>query len=416
MVAGSKLFFKKIEVVNAENLPMNKPVILVANHQNAMMDPVMLCWMFRKQLHWLTRADVFKNPRVNKLLRSVNMLPVYRERDKVEDLHDINNKTFDESNRRLEHHAIMSMFPEGMHRGKKQLLPLKKGVARMAINAYNSGLHHVCVVPVGIDYENYHNYRTTMLVIVGKPINIESLLLQEPDQARAQNVLLTSIRSGLKKVMIDIEQDDIYEPTMAIEALCRKLSKSNSLLDQFSFFHKMVGIVNNKQEVRDKLKTCTNSYLQLQKSLKIEEKYFLEKGMSILKILVLTLAAIPSLLAILIYAPVYFLTEYIVKKIVKDPLFVNSIRICIWTFVTPVYLLLLGTIASLIAHSIWFMLPSIFCIFGCGIIALHWLPIRREFVQNKLCYTLQKEKNKDYNNWIETREELKNYITQLNSN
>ncbi|MBL0315430.1 MAG: 1-acyl-sn-glycerol-3-phosphate acyltransferase [Flavobacteriales bacterium] len=99
---------------------------LLANHQNAMLDPLMVCLASKNQLHWLTRADIFRKPSMNWLLRKINMLPVYRERDRVADLAKKTQETFDECYAGMKPNSVICIFPEGTHRGKKQLVPLKK--------------------------------------------------------------------------------------------------------------------------------------------------------------------------------------------------------------------------------------------------------------------------------------------------
>lgn len=343
------------------------------------------------------------------------MLPVYRERDKVDDLHGINHKTFKVCNERLAHNAVMCMFPEGTHRGKKQLIPLKKGVARMAINALNNGLDDICIVPVGLDYESYYHYRTTLLVKVGKPIEVGQVIGENPDQARAQNTLLSVIRAALKKVMIDIEHNEAYEQAMGIESLCAKVSGSNKLSEQFDFYHKTIKYINDDDQVQDELKELAPPYLSLKHELLIDEKLFNEKGYPFLNLILLALGLFPSLVAFIFFYPIYQLAEYTVKKVVKDPLFVNSIRLCCWTFVTPVYLLLLGFAFALFTGTIWMFLPSLLVLVSCGIIALYWWPLWKQFLHHRLCNSYAAEKNKAYSKWLAVRDDLKKWIVKLNS-
>jgi 1-acyl-sn-glycerol-3-phosphate acyltransferase len=114
--SGIHFFFRRVVIAGAHRVPKNRPVIIVANHQNALLDPVVLCVSTTSQLHWLTRADVFKQPLVNRFLRRINMLPVYRERDRVANLHDRNNEIFQQCYTRLKDNAVIGIFPEGTHR------------------------------------------------------------------------------------------------------------------------------------------------------------------------------------------------------------------------------------------------------------------------------------------------------------
>ena len=171
---GIHFFFRRVVVAGAHRVPQDRPVVMVANHQNALLDPVVLCISTNAQLNWLTRADVFKNPLVNRFLRRINMLPVYRERDRVADLHDRNNEIFSMCYERMKNYSIIGIFPEGTHRGKKQLVPLKKGLARLVIGAHEAGVRDLCILPVGLDYESFYEPQKNLLVKFGEPIEVDA--------------------------------------------------------------------------------------------------------------------------------------------------------------------------------------------------------------------------------------------------
>ena len=81
---GVDFFLHDLHVVGGKNIPPKGPLMLVANHQNAMFDPLICCRVFPRQLHWLTRSDVFKNKLIASFLQQIHMLPIYREKDNVE--------------------------------------------------------------------------------------------------------------------------------------------------------------------------------------------------------------------------------------------------------------------------------------------------------------------------------------------
>ena len=78
---GLFFYYRRIKSVGKENIPNNKPVMVLGNHQNALIDPLLLAKDFNTYAYYLTRAGVFKKNFVSKLLALFNMLPVYRIRD-----------------------------------------------------------------------------------------------------------------------------------------------------------------------------------------------------------------------------------------------------------------------------------------------------------------------------------------------
>lgn len=210
-------FYKKYIVTGKENVPRDKPVLLAPNHQNAALDAyaVITSLPFCQPV-FLARADVFKKPAVAWILQMIKILPVYRERDGTDSL-EKNNEIFNLAIEVLEKKKVIGIFPEGRHNNSRFLLPLKKGVPRVAFTAeeknnFNLGLQ---IVPVGIYYDNYENSNSVLQVNYGKPIAVSSyreLYIQNPPKAML--TLRNDLEKAIKPLMIDIrnrECNDQYE-------------------------------------------------------------------------------------------------------------------------------------------------------------------------------------------------------------
>jgi 1-acyl-sn-glycerol-3-phosphate acyltransferase len=367
---GFSLFFRRIEVIGQGNIPQNKPVILVANHQNAMIDPVICCSYIPQQLHWLTRADVFKNPAIKRLLTQFNMLPVYRERDRLSDIQERNQEVFNEVYERLKGNAMVCLFPEGTHRGKKQLMPLKKGVVRMATGAVEAGVKDAVILPVGIDYEDYYAYRKTATIVIGTPIPLaqyEASMIS--DAARAQNLLMQDIRIALKSIMVDIDHDHEYEVWMSLRPLINHL-EDDTLEDQFHRYHSILENLATKSDDAAVLQSKGQQWFDLMKDAGLDEALFNPKGYR--HVLAVLLGFPFAIIGYLCFYPWYLLVERIQRKLVKDPLFTNSIRIVIWTFFTPLYLII-GWVALTLSPLTWGQaLLALGLIAICGRLTLWW--------------------------------------------
>lgn len=357
-----RVFYKRLTIIGEENMPKgDTPVMLVANHQNGMMDPVLLCVIEKKQLHWLTRADIFKKPLVSKILHSINMLPVYRPKDKIPGSQEKNEAIFKEAHRRLAAGNILSVFPEGNHGNKKHLRPIKTGPARIAFGAeqeYNFDLN-MEIIPIGIDYSNYVNFRSDVLVNYGKPIPVSQFkeeYLKDPIAAvkRFREV----IRQALSDVMIDIQDLDLYDTIMAIEKtgedlLLEHLKLPHGHLNEFKAFkHLTLQIEAKKEEEKEaleKLKPTAESYKNELNALNIEEKYLYTYGKSFIggKLLLLLLSPLFLIGFIGIGGP-YLLIKRYVEKHVKDPHFKSSIKVAMGAFGYLFFFILLFVIFSLI--------------------------------------------------------------------
>ncbi len=200
-------YFNKIIVEGKENLPKNRPVILVANHQNALIDPLLLATHTRLNPWFLTRAAVFTNPVVCKLLHLIRMLPVYRLRDGFSTIQQ-NQQTFDDTYEVLRKNGTVVIFAEGSHSLVRNLRPLSKGFTRMAFGLKEKypDLEPV-ILPVGIGFSAHKRSGSRVRITFGATIPVD----MPPSQS---GKLTKSVERALKALIVDIPDAD-YDATLA---------------------------------------------------------------------------------------------------------------------------------------------------------------------------------------------------------
>ncbi|HSF53990.1 MAG TPA: 1-acyl-sn-glycerol-3-phosphate acyltransferase [Algoriphagus sp.] len=200
-------YFKKIIVEGKENIPKNRPVIVVANHQNALIDPLLLATHTNLNPWFLTRAAVFSNPIAAKLLHFIRMLPVYRLRDGFSTIQQ-NQQTFDDTFEVLRKNGAVVIFAEGTHSLVRNLRPLSKGFTRMAFGLKEKypELEPV-ILPVGLGFSAHMRSGSTVRITFGKVIPV--------DMPSSQSGKLTKgVENALRSILVDIP-DEGYEKTLA---------------------------------------------------------------------------------------------------------------------------------------------------------------------------------------------------------
>jgi 1-acyl-sn-glycerol-3-phosphate acyltransferase len=204
---GLHIYYKKIVVEGLENIPKNQPLILVANHQNALIDPLLVATHISIRPYFLTRAAVFKNPIAAYLLNLIQMLPVYRVLDGFSTIPQ-NQRTFQKTNQVLQQNGSVLIFAEGNHSLVRNIRPLSKGFTRMAYGALAQcpELQPV-VVPIGIQYSAHKKSAGTARITLGKSIPVD------PDPTQALK-LTKQVEQALKTLVVDIP-DAIYPETLA---------------------------------------------------------------------------------------------------------------------------------------------------------------------------------------------------------
>jgi 1-acyl-sn-glycerol-3-phosphate acyltransferase len=412
--AGVWLYHDRIEVGGRQHIPKDGPVLLVANHQNAMLDPVLLCVLMDRQLHWLTRADVFRNKWVRRILYQFNMMPVYRERDRsrVPDWSERNRYTFDTCYRRWKQGAAVALFPEGTHRGKKQLhVPLKKGAARLLLGAPRAGvvIDRITIVPVGIDYSEFYRARGRVIVSIGKPIRVGELIAAyQLDEARGSAVITDLIEEALSREMVNIRAGHDYDEYLGIRGLCESISRSGSSYGKMHDYLHVLDYLHNKAE--DQEKQLLRDYVHLSAKLKLDESgiaFASRNSLPRATSSFFLLAFFPVYSAArLLWLPFLSLVEWLISTRIRDTLFFNSIRLSFWTFLGPLWLGLVPAVSAILSGKssagwITFLIMS----FG-GILAMRWNSLFHLVRKSRRYRLMMRSHGQEMETWRDLRQQL----------
>jgi 1-acyl-sn-glycerol-3-phosphate acyltransferase len=149
------------------------PVLVTANHPNALIDPLMIFRASGRPVRPLAKAPLFEMPLLGTILKGLGGLPVYRRQDDP-NLTGLNDSTFDAAVAALRRGEAVQIFPEGTSHSQPSLAPLRTGAARIALLAEESagwklGLE---VVPIGLTYFRKHRFRGKAVARIGNPFGV----------------------------------------------------------------------------------------------------------------------------------------------------------------------------------------------------------------------------------------------------
>lgn len=229
-------FFRKWQVHGKENIPGNAPVIFVVNHQNAFMDAILVETSSRTETWFLTRAGVFGNKFVAWLLSLFHMIPVYRFRDGVKGLRN-NDIVFQTCVRLLGERQTILIFGEGDQNMHYHLRTMQKGFARIAwaVQQQNDWKVPLYIVPVGVQYDHYYNFRTRVLLNYGKAIPIDASYQRLPER-EFLDVVVEKVRLNLKSLIVHIEHEHYDE----IERALKNNRNKKDLMEQLAHDQRVV--------------------------------------------------------------------------------------------------------------------------------------------------------------------------------
>jgi 1-acyl-sn-glycerol-3-phosphate acyltransferase len=186
------------------------PVLVVANHPNSLLDPLILFRTAGRTTRPLGRAPLFEQPILGTLLRGLGGLPVYRREDLPELMH-LNERTFDSAVEALRAGDAIQIYPEGRSHSEPHLAPLRTGAARIALRAeeisdWALGLQ---VVPVGLTYSRKTLFRGRVVAQVGKPFTLgEYQERYATDPREAVRTLTEEITQALRRVTLNLPETE----------------------------------------------------------------------------------------------------------------------------------------------------------------------------------------------------------------
>jgi 1-acyl-sn-glycerol-3-phosphate acyltransferase len=201
-----ELFFREVEVCGAERIPTGRPLVLIANHVNGLIDPLLLLGPLPVEPRFLAKSTLWKIAVVRPFLELAEAIPVYRRQDEGVDPSK-NVETFARSHEVLSRGGALALFPEGKSHSEPALQPLKTGAARIVLEAEASfpGLG-TRIVPVGLLFDAKETFRSRALVQVGEPIDpAPDVELARRDPVAAVRSLTAKMDKGLKEVTLNYE-------------------------------------------------------------------------------------------------------------------------------------------------------------------------------------------------------------------
>lgn len=200
-----RIYCRHICINDKAMLQSEGPLLIAANHPNSFLDAIVIATLFKKPVHSLARGDVFTNKMYKWLLHSLNMLPVYRVSEGVENLEQ-NYTTFEACQEIFKKNGIVLIFSEGRCINEWHLRPLKKGTARLAISSWQSGIP-LKVLPAGLNYSSFYTFGKNIYINFGKVITMKDMPPGEP-QGRILNLFNDQLKMQLEGLVVEVHKTD----------------------------------------------------------------------------------------------------------------------------------------------------------------------------------------------------------------
>lgn len=346
------VFYQRIVIQNQELVPENAHLIFTGNHQNALMDSLVFQFSTKSRLVFMARSDIFKNPFLAAVFYFFRMLPIFRIKDGYSALKK-NDEIFQKTIDVIKNKIGLVIMAEGNHGAERRLRPLKKGFARIAFQTEkaNDFKLNMQVIPVGIDYSDYANYRTELLINFGKPILVSDYYeAYKEAPAIAINQIKDKLAESMKPLMVHIKSEKHYELYNELREIYKqemaqklglpsakhpyKLQTDQELIKQMEHFEKehpedMDAFQETVVRYRDTIQKHNLSYTTVRKKAC--------SGYRLLSESLLFILASPVFLLgwLLNYIPFGF--SFWVERKFKDPQFKSSVKFVVSMFIWPLF-------------------------------------------------------------------------------
>lgn len=181
-IAGIALhwFYNDIRIVGAEKIPMDGPLLIAANHQNALVDSLIVGWLIPRRIAMTAKATLADNPLMSLLFRMLHVVPLRRASDELRKQNGLpidrsrNAQAFAEIFKLLERNGALLIFPEGKSHNEAGLEPLKTGLARVALQARDEhAITGLRILPLGLVFEDKATPGTAVCAHVGSVIELD---------------------------------------------------------------------------------------------------------------------------------------------------------------------------------------------------------------------------------------------------
>ena len=214
--------YRTFRYIGRENIPADGAVIYAPNHANALCDAMCVLGLDHKQKVFVARADIFRDPKKARILNWLKIMPISRVRDGLDEVRH-NDETINKAVDTLQDGVPFCILPEGTHRPKHSLLPLSKGIFRIALQANEQfgAEKPVYIVPVGNEYGDYFHLWDSLTVTVGEPINVTEFVKGERLKVKGESepqmimALREELTMRMRKLILWVPDDEHYEENLA---------------------------------------------------------------------------------------------------------------------------------------------------------------------------------------------------------
>jgi glycerol-3-phosphate O-acyltransferase / dihydroxyacetone phosphate acyltransferase len=162
-----RLYFRDIERIGTPPPADTKGRVFVSNHQNALIDPVLVLTDTECEISPIAKSTLWDVPGLRWILDRAGAVPIVRKKDTPNKSAADNEATFEKIAMHLAGGGNILIFPEGTSHSEPQLAPLRTGAARMLVAAEARHGTAQTFQAVALEFDARDDFRSRCLVLWG---------------------------------------------------------------------------------------------------------------------------------------------------------------------------------------------------------------------------------------------------------
>lgn len=197
-------FFQSIEVEGADNVPPVGPILVLPNHLNAFVDPLVVQHGMSRPLTVTAKNTLAERPLYGALMRAARVVQFHRQSEWGKGASPRETfAAFEVCRQRLSAGEALCIFPEGISHDDPGMRAFRAGPAQIALDyvARDDDLGGLHIVPVGLVYDAKEHFRSRALVRFGAPIRMRDWALANPRAGRRE--LTREIEARVRELVVE---------------------------------------------------------------------------------------------------------------------------------------------------------------------------------------------------------------------
>ncbi len=235
-----RLYFREIERVGAPPGPETRGRVIVSNHTNALIDPILVLTDAACEISPIAKSTLWSIPGLKWLLDRAGAVPIVRRKDTPDKDASTNVAIFDKIASHLSGGGNILIFPEGTSHNEPHLVPLRTGAARMMLAAEERGGVPPTFQAAALEFDARSDFRSRCLVLWGPVRRFADLTGDAEERVRAATA---QMREDLAELLVEGET---HEERLRVARVAELLANDGGerTLERWSGIGRQVELAN----------------------------------------------------------------------------------------------------------------------------------------------------------------------------